>query len=67
MLGVARFAVQYVDEFDHKSIETWVYPQDREAGFYDFAEPTKRVLEFYSEYVGPFSYEKLANIQLERV
>jgi aminopeptidase N len=67
VLGVARFAVQYVDEFDHKSIETWVYPQDREAGFYDFAEPTKKVLEFYCESVGPFSYEKLANIQSNSV
>ncbi|HPM32223.1 MAG TPA: M1 family metallopeptidase [Chryseolinea sp.] len=67
VLGVARFAVQYVDEFDHKSIETWVYPQDREKGFYDFAEPTKKVLQFYSDFVGPFSYEKLANIQSNSV
>jgi aminopeptidase N len=67
VLGVARFAVQYVDEFEGKSIQTWVYPQDRDAGFYDFAEPTKEVLEFYSKYVGPFSYEKLANIQSNSV
>ena len=67
VLGVARFAVQYVDAFDHKSIETWVYPQDRIAGFYDFAEPTKKVLEFYSNYVGPFAYERLANIQSNSV
>lgn len=67
VLGVARFAVQQVDAFDHKPIETWVYPQDRKAGFYDFAEPTKRVLEFYSSYVGPFAYERLANIQSNSV
>jgi aminopeptidase N len=67
VLGVARFAVQYVDQFDHKSIETWVYHQDREKGFYDFAIPTKQVLEFYSNYVGPFAYEKLANIQSNSV
>ncbi len=67
VLGVANFAVQYVDNFEGKSIETWVYHQDREAGFYDFAEPTKKVLEFYSNYVGPFSYEKLANIQSNSV
>lgn len=67
VLGVARFAVQHVDEFDHKSIDTWVYPQDRDAGFYDFAEPTKKVLEFYSSYIGPFAYEKLANIQSNSV
>jgi aminopeptidase N len=67
VLGVARFATQYVDQFDHKSIETWVYYQDRDAGFYDFAEPTKQVLEFYSSYVGPFAYERLANIQSNSV
>lgn len=67
VLGAADFAVQYVDEFDGKSIQTWVFKQDRDAGFYDFAEPTKKVLEFYSENVGPFSYEKLANIQSNSV
>jgi aminopeptidase N len=67
VLGVARFAVQYVDAFDGKSIETWVYPQDRDAGFYDFALPTKSALEFYSDRIGPFSYEKLANIQSNSV
>lgn len=67
VLGVAKFAVQYVDEFDGKSIETWVYPQDRDAGFYDFAIPTKNALEFYSDRIGPFSYEKLANIQSNSV
>ncbi len=67
VLGVAEFAVQYVDTFDDKSIETWVYKQDRDAGFYDFATPTKQVLEFYSDYVGPFAYEKLANIQSNSV
>ncbi len=67
VLGVARFATQEVDVFDNKSIQTWVYYQDRDKGFYDFAEPTRQVLEFYSSYVGPFSYEKLANIQSSSV
>jgi aminopeptidase N len=44
-----------------------VYSKDREAGFYDFDEPTKKVLEFYSAYVGPYAYEKLANIQTPSV
>src|SRR5680860_988694 len=48
VIGVAEFAVQYVDAFDNKSIQTWVYKQDRNAGFHDFATPTKQVLEFYS-------------------
>ncbi|MDA1028543.1 MAG: M1 family metallopeptidase [Bacteroidetes bacterium] len=62
LLGVADFAVQYVDEFDGKSIQTWVARQDRDAGFYDFAEPTKKVLAYYTDLIGPYSYEKLANI-----
>jgi len=67
VLGVAEFAVQYVDTFDGKSIQTWVFHQDRDAGFSDFAKPTKEVLEFYTRYVGPFAYEKLANIQASSV
>jgi aminopeptidase N len=63
VLGVAEFAVQNVGEFDGKSIQTWVYPKDREAGFYDFSSPTIQVLQFYTDYVGPYVYEKLANIQ----
>ena len=63
VLAAADFAVQHVGEFDHKPIQTWVYRQDRDAGFHDFAVPTKQVLTFMSNYVGPFVYEKLANIQ----
>ena len=67
VLGVARFAVQYVDQFDGKSIQTWVYHQDRDAGFYDFGDVTKQTLAFYSDAIGPYSYEKLANIQSNSV
>lgn len=62
MLGVADFAVQHVDRFDGKAIQTWVARQDRDAGFFDFAEPTRKVLAYYTDLIGPYSYEKLANI-----
>ena len=67
VLGAARFAVQRVGTFDGKAIETWVYAQDRDAGFADFATPTKEVLAYYTDYVGPFAYERLANIQSNSV
>ncbi len=67
VLGVAEFAVQEVDNFNGKAIQTWVYPKDREAGFKDFSSPSKSVLEFYSDYVGPYAYEKLASIQSSSV
>lgn len=63
VIGVADFAVQYVGEVFGKSIQTWVYPKNRDAGFYDFAVPTKSVIQFFSDYVGPYAYEKIANIQ----
>jgi aminopeptidase N len=66
-LGVARFAVQHVGDYQGRAIQTWVYYQDRDAGFYDFAVPTKQVMEFYGDWVGPYSYEKLANIQSNSV
>jgi aminopeptidase N len=66
-LGVARFAVQHVGDYNGVPIETWVFAQDRDAGFHDFAEPTRQALAFYSEWVGPYAYEKLANVQSNSV
>ncbi|MBL0171767.1 MAG: M1 family metallopeptidase [Gemmatimonadaceae bacterium] len=66
-LGVARFAVQHVGDYHGVPLETWVFAQDRDKGFYDFAVPTKDVLSFYSEFGGPYSYEKLANVQSNSV
>ena len=63
VLGVARFAVQSVGDYAGIPIETWVLARDRDAGFHDFAVPTRDVLAFYSDRIGPFAYEKLANIQ----
>lgn len=61
-VGVARFAIQQVDIYDGIPIETWVYWQDREAGFHDFAEPSKKALAFYTDLIGPYVYDRLANI-----
>ncbi len=63
VLGAARFAVDHYDEFDGRSLQSWVYPQDRDRGFRDFSYPTRQALEFFSESIGPFAYEKLANVQ----
>jgi aminopeptidase N len=62
-LGVARFAVEHRPAWRGIPIETWVYPQDRDAGFHAFAEPTASALEFFADRVGPYAYERLANVQ----
>jgi aminopeptidase N len=66
-LGVADFAVQFYDTLMGKSLQTWVFPENREAGFYDFSEVTKKSVRFFSDYIGPYVYEKIANIQTASV
>jgi aminopeptidase N len=66
-LGVARFAVEHRPAWQGLPIETWVYPQDRDRGFAAFAEPTVAALEFFSARVGPYSYERLGNVQANGV
>ncbi len=62
VFGAARFAVQYVGKVNCVPVETWVYPQDREKGFYDFSV-AKNILQMYEKYLGSFPYEKLANVE----
>jgi aminopeptidase N len=63
VLGAARFAVDHYDRVGGTPLQTWVYPQDRENGFRDLSYPTRQALEFFSESIGPYAYEKLANVQ----
>jgi aminopeptidase N len=67
VLGVARFAVEHRPAWKGLPVETWVFPQDRDQGFEAFAFPTVAALDFFSMRVGPYSYERLANIQANGV
>lgn len=62
VIGVAEFAVQYLPPINQIPVSSWIYPQDREAGFHDYALAEK-VLDFFIENVGPYPYKKLANVQ----
>ena len=61
-IGVARFAVSLSGEVGNIPITTWVYPQNRDWGFSDFAVGP-RVLEFFQSYIGTYPFEKLAHVQ----
>ncbi|HSU27598.1 MAG TPA: M1 family metallopeptidase [Chitinophagaceae bacterium] len=61
-IGVADFAVNYTGNVGSVPVSTWVYPEDRERGFYDF-EIAKDVLAWMVGYIGPFPYQKLANVE----
>lgn len=62
VIGAARFGVQYAGDAEGIPVTSWVYRQDREAGFYDYSLAVE-VLEFFIKAIGPYPYRKLANVQ----
>jgi aminopeptidase N len=62
-VGVASFAVHHADPVAGVPLQSWVYPRDREVGFDGFETPARRAVSFFSELVGPYPYEKLANVE----
>jgi aminopeptidase N len=62
-IGVAQFAVHYASPVKGViPLQTWVFHQDQAIGPAWFEPSARAALEFYSEHIGPFSYEKLANV-----
>lgn len=62
-IGVARFAVHHAGVASGVPLQTWVFPQDRDTGYALFEETSRRAMAFFSARIGPYSYEKLANVQ----
>jgi aminopeptidase N len=62
VIGVARFAVDQVREVNGIPVSSWVYPEDREAGFSDYARAAA-ILDYFASHIGPYPYSKLANVQ----
>ncbi len=62
-LGVARFTVHHAGLTQGVPLQTWVFPQDRDAGLTLFEETTRHAMAFFTERIGPYSYEKLANVE----
>ena len=62
-LGVARFAVHHYDVVRGVPQEVWVFPQDRDKGYELFETTGRRAFEFFSDLIGPYSYEKLGHVQ----
>ena len=61
-IGVTKFASTLLDEVYDIPVSAWVYPENRLDGFSDYRIATK-VLKYFIDNVGPYSYAKLANMQ----
>jgi len=62
VIGVAEFAVRLAGTSKGTKIWTYVFPEDRVAGFSDYSV-AGLPFEWYTEKIGPYPYEKLANVQ----
>ena len=62
-LGVAAMAVEYFGDFHGTEFSAWAFPQDRDIVFQTFDRETASIFEFYSDHIGPYSYEKLAHVE----
>jgi aminopeptidase N len=60
--GAAEFDFRLAGITGNVPVWTYVYKENRDEGFYDYAVALKPI-RFYSELIGPYSYEKLANVQ----
>jgi aminopeptidase N len=61
-VGVEQFDVHHAGMVKGVELQTWVAHQDADAGRVYFELPARQALEFFSERIGPYSYEKLANV-----
>ncbi|NML20619.1 M1 family peptidase [Pseudoflavitalea sp. G-6-1-2] len=62
VIGAADFAVQYQGDVNCIPVYSWIYPDAKEKGFYDYAL-AKDILAYFIKLVGPYAYKKLANVQ----
>ncbi|QJD78402.1 M1 family metallopeptidase [Spirosoma rhododendri] len=62
VIGAARFDVDEVGAVAGVPVQSWLYPRDSQKGFVDY-RPAKAILEYFSNQIGPYSYEKLANVE----
>ncbi|MFN8290029.1 MAG: M1 family aminopeptidase [Chitinophagaceae bacterium] len=66
VIGVAQFAVSNAGDINCIPVSSWVFPENRNEGFYDYAM-AKDVLAWHIGYIGPYAYKKLANVQSKTI
>lgn len=66
VIGAARFAVKQFSDSISTPVSAWAYPQDSTKGFYDYALAPS-IVTFFSDYIGPYPFEKLANVQSKTI
>jgi aminopeptidase N len=66
-IGVAQFAARHFGTAAGVPLQTWVFHQDRDNGIVTFEGPMRQAIEFFSDRIGPYPYEKLAAVQVNGI
>jgi aminopeptidase N len=66
VIGVADFAVDHTGDVKGIPVYTYVFPENKDKGFNSYAV-AKEILAYYMDKVGPYAYEKLANVQSKTI
>jgi aminopeptidase N len=62
VIGATRFSIINVGAWGGVQLSYYLYPKDRDNGIKDFGRALQ-MIEFYTNLVGPYPYEKLALVQ----
>lgn len=65
-IGIANFACRLEDTPGGIPVWSWVFTENRAEGFSDYSVGVKP-LSFYTQLLGPYAYEKLANVQSKTI
>jgi aminopeptidase N len=66
VIGVADFAIDHLTDINGIPVYTYVFPENRQKGFLDYRWAAD-ILPYYIRMIGPYAYEKLANIQSKTI
>lgn len=62
VVGVTEFSILHAGVAEGISLDYYLYPKDRDRGVKDYGRALQ-MLEFYSNLIGPYPYEKLALVE----
>lgn len=62
VFGAAEFAVTQFTTLNENILQTWVFPENKSEGFYDYALAGP-ILDFFEEKIGEYPFEILSNVQ----
>lgn len=65
-VGIADFAITQAGEVSGIPVSSWVYPENKDQAFTDYAQATE-ILPFFIQKLGAYPYHKLANVQSKTI